>query len=192
MPRTDNLYELLQDLPPPVDDGAATTRRERNSPRCSYLQPREISWACRACRAELSYAAARARGGQAKVCCRGEMRSRAFAGARHNRAPSETTTLSSKALERRYSASPRKIPDNGRRQAERLHLPFALLSDSERKYARALESPTFQVEQMVLIERLTLVTKDGRIEKALYSVSSPGKNAAKVIVWPHPGPREKL
>ena len=180
MPRIDNLYELPQNLPVPVDDEAATTCGECNSPWCSCLQPREISWAYRACQEERSYAATRARGGQARARRGGGTRSRAFAGTRHNRPPSGSTTLRSKALERRCSAPARKIPDIGRRIAKRLHLPFALLGASERKYARALELPTLQAEEMVLIERLALVLKDGRIEEAFYPIFPPGKNATKV------------
>ena len=73
--------------------------------------------------------------------------------------------------------------DTGYQQeaAERLHLPFALLSDSELTFASALELPTF--EGMDLIERLTLVVKHGRIEKVFYPVSPSGENASEVIAW---------
>ena len=67
--------------------------------------------------------------------------------------------------------------------AERLHLPFALLSDSELNFARALELPTFEVEGLTLIKRLTLVVEDGRIEKVFYPVFPPDENAEEVIAW---------
>src|SRR5215210_4066430 len=46
---------------------------------------------------------------------------------------------------------------------KRLHLPFELLSDEELKFAEALKLPTFQVEGMTLIKRLTLVVHNGVI-----------------------------
>ncbi len=66
---------------------------------------------------------------------------------------------------------------------ERLHLPFELLSDSELKFARALRLPTFEVESMTLIKRLTLIILDGRIEKFFYPVFPPDENAEEVIGW---------
>jgi peroxiredoxin len=70
-----------------------------------------------------------------------------------------------------------------REAAERLHLPFALLSDEELAFARALGLPTFDVEGMTLIKRLTLVIDDGQIEKVFYPVFPPGENAQVVIGW---------
>jgi peroxiredoxin len=66
---------------------------------------------------------------------------------------------------------------------ERLHLPFELLSDSELRFARALKLPTFEVDSMTLIKRLTLVVNDGRIEKVFYPVFPPDRNAVEVIEW---------
>ncbi|HEU4345507.1 MAG TPA: peroxiredoxin [Candidatus Binatia bacterium] len=65
----------------------------------------------------------------------------------------------------------------------RLRLPFALLSDSELILTHALKLPTFEIESMTLIKRLTLIILDGRIEKVFYPVFPPDKNAAEVIDW---------
>src|ERR687898_3621523 len=70
-----------------------------------------------------------------------------------------------------------------REATQRLHLPFALLSDEELAFARALGLPTFKVEGMTLIKRLTLVIDDGQIEKVFYPVFPPGENAQVVIGW---------
>ena len=70
-----------------------------------------------------------------------------------------------------------------RETADRLHLPFDLLSDEELAFTRALELPTFEVEGMTLIKRLTLVIDDGWIEKVFYPVFPPGENAQVVIGW---------
>ncbi len=70
-----------------------------------------------------------------------------------------------------------------REAAERLHLPFALLSDEELEFAGALNLPTFEAEGKVLIRRLTLVIEGGRIERVFYPVFPPGKNAEEVLEW---------
>ena len=70
-----------------------------------------------------------------------------------------------------------------REAAARLDLPFELLSDSELALARALRLPTFEIEFMTLIERVTLILREGRIEKVFYPVFPPDKNAKDVIDW---------
>lgn len=70
-----------------------------------------------------------------------------------------------------------------REAAERLHLPFELLSDEVLAFAKALDLPTFEVEGMGLIRRLTLVIQDGRIETVFYPVFPPNKNAEEVVGW---------
>lgn len=70
-----------------------------------------------------------------------------------------------------------------REAAERLHLSFPLLSDAELRFARALGLPTFEAGGMVLIRRLTLVVRDGVIEKVFYPVFPPDENAEKVVAW---------
>jgi peroxiredoxin len=66
---------------------------------------------------------------------------------------------------------------------ERLHLPFELLSDAELAFASALRLPTFAVDGMTLIRRLTLVIQDGRIEHVFYPVPEPDRNAEDVLAW---------
>jgi peroxiredoxin len=73
--------------------------------------------------------------------------------------------------------------DYQREAVERLHLPFPLLSDSQLAFARALRLPTFEVEGMVLIKRLTLIARDGLIEKVFYPVFPPDRNADDVVAW---------
>ncbi len=66
---------------------------------------------------------------------------------------------------------------------ERLHLPFELLSDAELALTRALRLPTFEVEGMTLIKRLTLIIDAGRIAKVFYPVFPPDRNAVDVLDW---------
>ena len=70
-----------------------------------------------------------------------------------------------------------------REAADRLHLPFPLLSDSELKLARALTLPTFAVDGMTLIKRMALVIDDGTIAHVFYPVFPPDRNADDVIAW---------
>ena len=67
--------------------------------------------------------------------------------------------------------------------AARLALPFALLSDENLSLTRALRLPTFEVDGMVLLKRLTLVIRDGRIEHAFYPVFPPDRHAEQVADW---------
>ena len=70
-----------------------------------------------------------------------------------------------------------------REAAERLNLPYGLLSDEDLEFAEALGLPTFEADGMILIKRLTLVIESGEILKAFYPVFPPGRNAEEVIGW---------
>jgi peroxiredoxin len=67
--------------------------------------------------------------------------------------------------------------------AARLHLPFPLLSDAGLALTRALRLPTFEVDGMTLLKRLTLVIDAGRIAHVFYPVFPPDRNAAAVVEW---------
>jgi peroxiredoxin len=73
--------------------------------------------------------------------------------------------------------------DYQRAAAQRLHLPFELLSDEKLEFARALKLPTFRVGGMTLTKRLTLIVRDGVIEHVFYPVFPPDRNASAVIAW---------
>lgn len=70
-----------------------------------------------------------------------------------------------------------------REMANRLELPFEILSDAEFKLCDALRLPTFNVSGMRLVKRFTLIVRDGTIEKVFYPVFPPDKNAAEVASW---------
>jgi peroxiredoxin len=70
-----------------------------------------------------------------------------------------------------------------REAAERLHLPFPILSDADLKLTHALGLPTFATSGMTLLKRMALIIDDGTIVKAFYPVFPPDKNAAEVIAW---------
>ncbi len=66
---------------------------------------------------------------------------------------------------------------------ERLHLPFELISDSKLLLKSTLNLPTFIVQGMELYKRITLIAKDGNIEKVFYPVFPPNENVDAVIKW---------
>jgi peroxiredoxin len=70
-----------------------------------------------------------------------------------------------------------------REAAERLHLPFALLSDAGLAFATALRLPTFSFDGLQLLKRVTLILRDGHVEHVFYPVFPPDANAAEVADW---------
>lgn len=73
--------------------------------------------------------------------------------------------------------------DYHRELVERLHLPYPILSDARLAFTQALRLPTFSVESMTLIKRLTLIAKDGRIETVFYPVFPPDEHPKEVLAW---------
>jgi peroxiredoxin len=67
--------------------------------------------------------------------------------------------------------------DYQREAVERLHLPYSLLSDADLQLTRALALPTFEVEGMTLLRRLTLLLDTGRIADVIYPVFPPDRGA---------------
>lgn len=68
--------------------------------------------------------------------------------------------------------------------AQRLHLPYPLLSDHELKLTNALKLPAFSVDAKgKLIKRLTLIIKDGVIAKCLYPIFPSDSDVHDVLHW---------
>lgn len=70
-----------------------------------------------------------------------------------------------------------------REMAERLHLPFPVLSDEALSLTRALSLPTMQVAGQTMIKRLTMIVDEGRISHVFYPVFPPDRNAGDVLAW---------
>lgn len=70
-----------------------------------------------------------------------------------------------------------------REAAERLHLPFAILSDEHLKLTNTMRLPTFEKDGATLLKRLTLVINNGVIEHVFYPVFPPDRNASVVLDW---------
>ncbi len=67
--------------------------------------------------------------------------------------------------------------------ADRVRLPYPLLSDPGLTLAEAIGLPTFEVAGMRLYRRLTMIGREGRIAKVFYPVFPPDRNAADVVSW---------
>jgi peroxiredoxin len=74
-------------------------------------------------------------------------------------------------------------PDYQREAAERLHLPFAILSDAHLTLTRAMGLPTFETSGMTLLKRFTLVIDGGTVEHVFYPVFPPDRSASEVAAW---------
>jgi peroxiredoxin len=76
-----------------------------------------------------------------------------------------------------------QTPDYQLEMATRLHLPFEILSDADGKLTQALRLPSFDVDGMRLLKRVTLVIRSGRIEHVFYPVFPPNESAEQVLGW---------
>jgi peroxiredoxin len=70
-----------------------------------------------------------------------------------------------------------------REAAERLHLPFALLSDEHFRITSAMKLPTFEVSGLKLLKRVTLVIRNSEIKCVFYPVFPPDRSASDVVTW---------
>ena len=60
--------------------------------------------------------------------------------------------------------------DYQKEMAERLHLPFPVVSDIHYEFQKALSLPTFQAAGMTLLKRLTLIVKNGVVGEVHYPI----------------------
>jgi len=67
--------------------------------------------------------------------------------------------------------------------AERLEILYPVIADPERRLGAAIGLPTFEFEGVTLYKRVTLVLEAGRIAKVFYPVFPPDRNAEEVVSW---------
>ena len=67
--------------------------------------------------------------------------------------------------------------------AERNRMTFPVIADPARKLGAALRLPTFEIGDLTLYKRLTLVAEYARIVKVFNPVFPPDENAADVLAW---------
>jgi peroxiredoxin len=184
MPRSDNVYELPKGLPVPEDDGA-----------CAHLTGMKVpAIALRSTRGE-DVNLSRLPGRNIVYCYPRTGRPDQELLPGWNDIPGARGCTPQSCAFRDHYAEMRALgvhevfglstqdTEYQREAAERLHLPFALLSDQKLEFARALRLPTFEVAGLTLIKRLTLVLHDGVIERVFYPVFPPDANAPDVIHW---------
>lgn len=182
--RSDNVYELPKDLPVPQDDGACRHLTGMRLPQIALL-----STAGR--RVDISWLA-----GRTIVYCyprtgRPDQELptgwNAIPGARGCTPQSCAFRDHFEELKRAGAAQVFGLSTQDtayqREAVTRLHLPFELLSDAKLELAKALDLPTFEVDGMKLIKRLTLIASDGVISKVFYPVFPPDRNAGDVLDW---------
>ena len=184
MARQDNLYELPKDLPVPQDDGACAHLEGMRLPAIPLMSTRGE-------RVDLS-----TRGGRTVVYCyprTGRPDEPSPAG--WNEIPGARGCTPQSCAFRDHYAELRALGIDAvfglstqdtayqTEAVQRLHLPFDLLSDEKLAFAQALKLPTFEVEGMTLIKRLTIVIHAGSIEHVFYPVFPPDANAPAVIHW---------
>jgi len=68
-----------------------------------------------------------------------------------------------------------------RELAERIRVPFPILSDEKLALTHALRLPTMQIAGQTLIKRIAWIARDGVIERVFYPVFPPNKNAEVVL-----------
>jgi peroxiredoxin len=71
--------------------------------------------------------------------------------------------------------------DDQREFSERNEIPYPVLADPELRLAGALRLPTFEVDGTTLLRRLTMVLRDGRVDRVLYPVFPPDRAAADAL-----------
>jgi peroxiredoxin len=65
--------------------------------------------------------------------------------------------------------------------ADRLHLPFPVLSDDSYQLQRVLQLPTFVAAGMTLLKRITLIVNNGVIEAVHYPIFPSDSDPAWVM-----------
>jgi peroxiredoxin len=73
--------------------------------------------------------------------------------------------------------------DYQREAAQRLHLPFPLLSDAALRLTTAWRLPVMLVGGATLLKRMALIIEDGVVAHVFYPVFPPDQNAAEVLGW---------
>jgi peroxiredoxin len=185
MTRSDDLYSLPAGLPVPVDDGACDHLPGRELPaialpstRGRAVALREVGspWVVVYCYPRTGLPDVDPPGGAAAWDAIPGTRGCTPQSCAYRDHHAELAALGAEV----FGVSAQST-DYQREAAERLHLPFELLSDSGLELVRALALPTHEIAGMTLIRRLTLIAREGRIERCLYPVFPPDRDAVNVV-----------
>lgn len=74
--------------------------------------------------------------------------------------------------------------------AERLHLPYPLLSDEDHRFAEALDLPTFEVSGIKLLKRMTLILDGPVITRVFFPVDPVEGHVEHVRHWLQSNPHD--
>lgn len=182
MTRSSDIYTLPADLPPPVDDGRAAHLQGIRLPALGLLATTRD-------RIDLSTIRGRAvvfayprtgRPNEPPLVPDWDL----IPGARGctpQTCSFRDLAADFAALETRVFGLSTQPPEYQRELAERLHLPFPVLSDADLALTNALRLPTLTVAGQVLIARLAWIQVDGVISEVSYPVFPPDSNAADMI-----------
>ena len=184
MSRTDNLYEVPPGLPVPEDDGACAHLAGMRMPavRLRSTAGPEIDMSALSGRTVIYCYPRTGRPDQESPRGWNEIPGARGCTPQSCALRDHYDELRALGIERVYGLS---TQDTAYQQeaVKRLHLPFELLSDERLAFASQLGLPTFKVDGMTLIKRLTLFVRDGTIEHVFYPVFPPDANAAAVVHW---------
>ena len=175
MPRHDNLYELPRDLPVPADDGGCAHLPGLTVPAVTLPSTagRPVDLAALPGRTVVYIYPRTGRPDQESPRGWNEIPGARGCTPQSCAFRDHHGELAARGA-RVFGLSTQDTADQ-REAAERLHLPFELLSDARLGFARALRLPTFEVEGMTLLKRLTLILDGGRIAKVFYPVFPPDR-----------------
>jgi peroxiredoxin len=185
MRRSDDLYTLPPDLPVPVDDGACDHLPGMEWPAVELLSTRgrlvslrdvDAEWLVVYCYPRTGLPDQDPPGGLALWDAIPGTRGCTPQACSYRDHHSELRALGVEVFGVSTQTS-----DYQREAAARLHLLFELLSDERLALARALRLPTFTMAGQVLIKRLTLIGRAGRIETCFYPVFPPDADADRVL-----------
>lgn len=190
MSHSDNIYQLPEDLPVPVDDGACAHLKGMSLPSIglSSTAGREVDLSRLPRRTVVYCYPGTGRPDQALPP--GWNQIPGARGCTPQSCAFRDHVSELQSLDAQVFGLSTQTTEYQREVAQRLHLPFELLSDADLRFTRALGLPTFEVESMVLIKRVTFIVNDGRIEHVFYPVFPPDTNATEVIAWLTAHPRE--
>jgi len=172
--RSDNLYSLPKDLPAPVDDGAADHLRGMRIPSIRLLSTGSewidvskltAQFVVLFCYTKTGLPDREPPKGWNEIPgargCTPEC-----IGFRHSYSKLHELDCAVFGLSTQATEYQKEV-------ADRLDLPFPVLSDSDLIFTDALRLPTFVAEKEVLLKRLTMVIRQGTIDPSFIQFSLP-------------------
>jgi peroxiredoxin len=182
--RSDDLYSLPPDLPEPQDDGACAHLLGLEMPPLAL--PATDGTLVRLDRSELPFTVVYAYPRTGRPDVDSPPGFDAIPGARGCTPQScafRDHHAELRALGARVFGLSTQPTEYQREMAERLHLPFPILSDEHLELTRAIGLPTFRFGDWTLLKRCSLVLRGARIAHVIYPVFPSNADAPLVARW---------